>query len=93
MGWLGVPNSLSDSLATQVTAARCNHTHDSACAAATYPFAIMTIHQRFTTDMEEQFRVFAMVYASSVPRTQVVRFCDGRWFFFNRLFLNCSLQF
>ena len=62
----------------ELTTARCNHTHDSACQAATYPFAIITIHQRYTTPVAgDLFRVFAMVYSSAIPRSQVVRFCDG----------------
>ena len=62
----------------EITTARCNSTHDSVCDVATYPYAVLTVRERFTTRLDaDQFRVFAMVYTSSIPRTQVVKFCDS----------------
>ena len=62
----------------ELTTSRCNRTHDSVCHAATYPFGIISIRQRYATAAPgDVFRVFAMVYASAIPRSQVVRFCDS----------------
>ena len=62
----------------ELTTARCNRTHDSVCDTATFPFAVITVRQRYGTMMAgDLFRLYSLVYASSIPRAQVDKFCDS----------------
>ena len=62
----------------ELTAARCNRTHDSVCDTTTFPFAVITVRQRYGTMIGgDLFRLYSLVYASSIPRAQVDRLCDA----------------
>ena len=61
----------------ELTVGRCNETHDSVCEKATHPTAVIEVWQQFRTPIEgETFLMFAMVLASSLPKTQLVKACD-----------------
>ena len=62
----------------ELTTARCNRTHDSVCDRATFPFAVITVRQRYGTMVAgDLFRLYSLVYASAIPRAQVDKFCDA----------------
>ena len=64
-------------LCPELTAARCNATHDSVCEKTTHPLAIISVWQRFKAFVDgNAFVMFAMVYASSLPKAQLRRACD-----------------
>lgn len=61
----------------QIVATRCNETHDSVCAKTTLPLAVIRINQDFHTDLDsDTFIMFAMIYASSLPKARLVSVCD-----------------
>lgn len=60
----------------EITVARCNATHDSVCEATPYALAVITLVQRYRTMASgEVFAMFALVFASSIPKAQLVRVC------------------
>lgn len=61
----------------QITAARCNATHDSVCAPTTAPLAVIAIRMDFRTELDsETFVLFAMIFASSLPKARLMSVCD-----------------
>lgn len=66
------------SVCSDVTVARCNATHDSVCEAAPYALAVITITQYYRTIASgDTFAMFALVFASSIPKVQLVRVCGA----------------
>ena len=63
----------------QLTTTRCNSTHDSVCGKTTLPLSVVKVHQEFRTDAPgELFGVFALIYASALPRSRLERVCDQK---------------
>jgi hypothetical protein len=63
---------------SDVTVARCNATHDSVCESAQYALAVITLTQYYRTIASgETFAMFALVLASSIPKSQLVRVCGS----------------
>lgn len=63
----------------ELTRARCNATHDSVCEKTQSPLAVITVFQEYRTKVDgETFGMFAMVYATSLPRAQLLRVCNGQ---------------
>ena len=61
----------------ETTLSRCNATQDSVCEKTAYPLAVIDIWQQFRSYIDgEMFLMFAMVLASSIPKTQLVKVCD-----------------
>jgi len=62
---------------SELTVSRCNATHDSVCEKTALPLAVITLYQHYKTEVDgETFAMFAMVYASSLPKAQLLRVCD-----------------
>ena len=62
----------------ELTLQRCNATHDSVCGKARSPIAVVRIHQEFRTAVHaEVFGVFAMIYASTLPKSRLMQICDA----------------
>ena len=62
----------------EITVARCNATHDSVCELTPYAIAIITLTQYYHTQVGgETFALFALVFASSLPKAQLVKVCSG----------------
>ena len=60
----------------QITVTRCNLTQDSVCSTTKAPLALITIHQEFRSEVDgETFAMFAMIYASSLPKARLLRVC------------------
>jgi hypothetical protein len=63
----------------ETTVGRCNATHDSLCERTAYPLAVIDIWQQYRTFVDgETFLMFAMVLASSIPKTQLAKVCDDK---------------
>ncbi len=61
----------------ELTRWRCNATHNSVCEKAVAPLAVITIFQEFKTRVDgETFGMFGMVYATSLPKAQLLRVCN-----------------
>lgn len=69
-------NACSD--CRELTAARCNATHDSVCERTTLPLVVARIEQEFKTSIDpDRFGTFAAVYSASLPRGRLMSVCDG----------------
>ena len=61
----------------EITATRCNATHDSVCERTTTPLAVINVYQQYKSKVEgETFAMFAMVYTASIPKATLLRICD-----------------
>ena len=61
----------------EITTTRCNATHDSVCERTATALAVINIYQQYKTLVDgETFAVFAMVYATSIPKAALLRICD-----------------
>ena len=62
---------------SELTISRCNSTHDSVCEKTALPLAVITLYQHYKTEIDgDTFAMFAVVYASSLPKAQLLRVCD-----------------
>jgi len=63
----------------ELTRSRCNATHDSVCESAVGPLAVITVYQEFKTRVDgDIFGMFIMVYATSLPKAQLLRVCNAQ---------------
>ncbi len=62
----------------EITASRCNSTHDSVCERTVAPLGVLSVYQQYTTHRIDGpvFGTFALLYAASIPRAQLLRVCD-----------------
>ena len=61
----------------EITASRCNSTHNSVCERATVPLGVLNVFQQYTVSVDgETFATFAQLYAASIPKAQLLRVCD-----------------
>lgn len=64
----------------EITASRCNSTHNSVCERTTVPLGVLNVFQQYTVRRDtvdgEAFGTFAQLYVASIPRAQLLRVCD-----------------
>ncbi len=64
----------------EITAARCNSTHNSVCERTPVPLGVLNVFQQYTVAANvvdgEMFGTFALLYVASIPRAQLLRVCD-----------------
>jgi hypothetical protein len=62
----------------EITASRCNSTHDSVCERTAAPLGVLSVFQQYTTHGVDGsvFGTFALLYAASIPRAQLLWVCD-----------------
>jgi hypothetical protein len=61
----------------EITASRCNGTHNSVCERRTVPLGVLNVFQQYTVAVGgETFVTFAQLYVAVIPRTQLLRVCD-----------------
>ena len=62
----------------EITASRCNSTHNSVCERALVPLGVLSVYQQYTTHQVdgELFGTFALLYVASIPKAQLLRVCD-----------------
>lgn len=61
----------------EIVVSRCNATHDSVCAPTTVALAVVTVFQNFRTELDgETFAMFAMIFASSLPKARLLSICS-----------------
>ena len=63
---------------SEIVVSRCNATNDSICAPTTVALAVVTVFQTFKTALDgETFTMFAMIFASSLPKARLLSICAG----------------
>ena len=62
----------------EITSSRCNSTHNSVCERTAIPLGVLSVFQQYTADYVdgEMFGTFALLYAASIPKAQLLRVCD-----------------
>ena len=61
----------------EITATRCNATHDSVCERTATALAVINVYQQYKTHTDgETFAMFAMVYTATIPKATLLRICD-----------------
>ena len=78
------PGNVSDCIpcdkCPEITAARCNRTHNSVCERTSAPLGVLNVFQQYTVAANvvdgEMFGTFALLYVASIPKAQLLRVCD-----------------
>lgn len=61
----------------EITASRCNSTHNSVCERTLVPLGVLNVFQQYTVSVDgETFGTFALLYAASIAKAQLLRVCD-----------------
>jgi hypothetical protein len=69
---------LSCDRCSEITSSRCNSTHNSVCELTVVPLGVLSVFQQYTVENVdgEMFGTFALLYAASIPKAQLLRVCD-----------------
>ena len=69
---------LSCDRCSEITSSRCNSTHNSVCERTVVPLGVVSVFQQYTIENVDgdMFGTFALLYAASIPKAQLLRVCD-----------------
>lgn len=62
----------------EITASRCNGTHNSVCERTAVPLGVLDVYQQYTHHGVDgkMFGTFALLYVAAIPKAQLLRVCD-----------------